>query len=147
MSSAPPEVLVVGAGPTGLSAALLLGRLGITTHVITKHPGLAAHPRAHVVNARTMELFRQWGIADEVRAAAIPLEQARGMAWVTRMSGIELGRIVVDDYPELLASMLDQSSEVLRSCPQDVIEPILLRAALGYECVTVDFGTEAVSLA
>lgn len=146
MSSTAPEVLIVGAGPTGLSAALLLGRAGVQTHVVARHPGTATHPKAHVVNARTMELLRQWGLNERVHEAALPPERGLGMAWMTRMTGPELGRIMVDDDPALLEAMLTHSSEILRSCPQDVLEPLLLAAARAYDGVSIAFGTEMTAL-
>ncbi|MCC3776103.1 FAD-dependent monooxygenase [Streptomyces sp. UNOB3_S3] len=139
------DVLVVGAGPTGLTAALLLGRAGVRTHVVARHPGTSRHPKAHVVNARTMELFRQWGLSGAVGEAALAPERGLGMGWMTRMAGRELGRIMVDDDPAALEAMLTHSSEILRSCPQDVLEPLLLRAAEAHPGVTVEFATEVLS--
>ncbi len=59
-----PEVLVVGAGPTGLVLALWLRRLGVRLRLIeqAREPGLTS--RALAVQARTLELYRQLGIAD-----------------------------------------------------------------------------------
>ncbi|MGW9210191.1 FAD-dependent monooxygenase [Embleya sp. NPDC055664] len=145
MTVADVDVLVVGAGPAGLSTAVLLGRLGISTRVVERRAAGSAHPKAHVVNARTMELFRQWGVADEVRDAALPLDRGIGVGWVTRLTGIEIGRITAADAPDEWDRMCADSSEALVSCPQDRIEPILLAAArrLG---VRVDFGVEATGL-
>ncbi|MEU7004113.1 FAD-dependent monooxygenase [Nonomuraea sp. NPDC046570] len=140
------EVLVVGAGPVGLSTALMLGRFGIKTRVVERRVSTSTHPKAHVINPRTMELFRQWGIADRIRAAALPLEHGIGVGWMTRMTGIELGSIVASDDPGELAKMLADSSEGIVSCPQDEIEPILLEAvrALG---VDVSFDAELTGIA
>ncbi|MFF3343641.1 FAD-dependent monooxygenase [Streptomyces flavidovirens] len=146
MTTPPLDVLVVGAGPTGLTAAILLGRAGVQTYVVARHPGTAQHPKAHVINARTMELLRQWGLSDAVSEAALPPERGLGMGWMTRMTGRELGRITVDDDPAVLEAMLTKSSEILRSCPQDVLEPLLLQAAEAHDCVTVDFATEVLTV-
>jgi len=62
------EVLIVGAGPTGLALALWLTRLGVAVRVIDKDAGPGETSRAMVVQARTLELYRQLGIADEVVA-------------------------------------------------------------------------------
>jgi 2-polyprenyl-6-methoxyphenol hydroxylase-like FAD-dependent oxidoreductase len=62
------EVLIVGAGPTGLALALWLNRLGVAVRIVDKDAGPGETSRAMVVQARTLELYRQLGIADEVVA-------------------------------------------------------------------------------
>ncbi len=54
-------VLIVGAGPVGLSMALCLARQNVFSLVVEKHSGRTPHPRARGVSMRTMELFKQWG--------------------------------------------------------------------------------------
>lgn len=63
------QVLIVGAGPTGLVLALWLSRLGITCRVIDKAPEPGTTSRAMVVHARTLEFYDELGIADAVIAA------------------------------------------------------------------------------
>jgi 2-polyprenyl-6-methoxyphenol hydroxylase-like FAD-dependent oxidoreductase len=60
------EVLVVGAGPTGLVLALWLSRLGVSVRVVDKASEPGTTSRALAVHARTLELYRQIGLADEV---------------------------------------------------------------------------------
>src|SRR2546425_3536706 len=60
------EVLVVGAGPTGLVLALWLARLGIQVRIIDKTAGPGGTSRALAVQARTLEFYRQLGFADEL---------------------------------------------------------------------------------
>ncbi|GLW63940.1 FAD-dependent oxidoreductase [Actinomadura rubrobrunea] len=62
------SVLVVGGGLTGLSAAVFLRRHGVPVTLVERHRGVLVHPRARTVNPRTQELFRQAGLADDVRA-------------------------------------------------------------------------------
>src|SRR3989449_2595502 len=61
-----PEVLIVGAGPTGLVLALWLARLGIRIRIIDKTAEPGTTSRALAVQARTLELYRQIGLADAV---------------------------------------------------------------------------------
>ena len=58
------DVLIVGAGPTGLMLANQLGRRGIKTVIIDRHSGPAEQTRAMAVHARTLEIYSKLGIAD-----------------------------------------------------------------------------------
>lgn len=60
------EVLIVGAGPTGLVLALYLSRLGVGVRIVDKSDGPGTGSRAVAVQARTLELYRQIGLADAV---------------------------------------------------------------------------------
>lgn len=71
------DVLVVGAGPTGLSAACELARYGISFKIIDRHRDLSDQSKALAVQARTLEIFDRWGIGDRVAAAG---SQARSIA-------------------------------------------------------------------
>ncbi|MGB0094426.1 MAG: FAD-dependent monooxygenase [Solirubrobacteraceae bacterium] len=66
------DVLVVGSGPAGATAALALSTLGVEHLVITKYSWTANTPRAHITNQRTVEIFRDLGIEDEIRANGTP---------------------------------------------------------------------------
>src|SRR4029077_4355743 len=67
-------VLIVGAGPAGLAASNLLSRYGVRNLLVEKHPGTAHTPRAHIVNQRTVEIFRHMGLEERLRAVATPNE-------------------------------------------------------------------------
>jgi 2-polyprenyl-6-methoxyphenol hydroxylase-like FAD-dependent oxidoreductase len=58
------DVLVVGAGPTGLMLANQLGRRGVRTTIIDRHSGPALQTRAMAVHARTLEIYSKLGIAE-----------------------------------------------------------------------------------
>ena len=60
------DVLVIGAGPTGLVLALWLTHMGVRVRVIDQAPEAGTTSRALVVQARTLELYRPFGLADEV---------------------------------------------------------------------------------
>jgi 2-polyprenyl-6-methoxyphenol hydroxylase-like FAD-dependent oxidoreductase len=66
------DVLVVGAGPTGLMAGLVLARRGIAAMVIDPKPAPTRESRALAVQARTMEIYDQLGLAEQVLAGAYP---------------------------------------------------------------------------
>src|ERR1700704_2233222 len=91
MNSDHTRVLVVGAGPVGLSAALLLARHEIPCVVVERHRSTSRHPKARGVRIRTMELFRQWGLESELRSNALPGE-ARRFIYCDSLAGREIGR-------------------------------------------------------
>ena len=68
------QVLIVGGGPCGLMLANELGRRGIATVVLDQKPGTVFNPQANATQARTMELYRRLGFADEIRALGLPTD-------------------------------------------------------------------------
>ena len=69
MAAAPDvDVLVVGAGPTGLMMACQLARRGVRVAIVDRHGGPAEQTRAIAVHARTLEIYRWLGVADEAIA-------------------------------------------------------------------------------
>ncbi|MEU5164497.1 FAD-dependent monooxygenase [Streptomyces sp. NPDC020875] len=120
-------VLVVGAGPAGLTLALLLDRLGVPHLLIERRTAPSVLPRSRAVNARSMEVFRTLGVADEITGAALAQERA-GLRFVFATTLAAL------DTPDtLLAQSLvagrrasfSPTSTVM--CPQDVVESVLRR--------------------
>ena len=67
----PPQILIVGAGPTGLTLALRLAKHGVPFRIIGKNSGPGLASRAMAVQARTLEFYGQLGLADAVIAASI----------------------------------------------------------------------------
>lgn len=68
-------VLIIGAGPSGATAALHLGRLGVKSVVVSRHRGTANTPRAHIFNQRAMEVLRDAGIEDRCYNSASSVER------------------------------------------------------------------------
>src|SRR5262245_10273951 len=65
-------VLVVGAGPTGLTMACELARHGVPVRIVDKRPQIDPHCRATAIHSRTLEIFHDLGIVDEVVTAGRP---------------------------------------------------------------------------
>lgn len=123
-------VFIVGAGPTGLSAACLLATQGIQTLAITRYPGTANSPRAHITNQRAMEVFRDLGIEDRITQAATPAELMSNNVWATSFAGTEIARLQTwGTGPERKADYELASPSSMCNIPQHLMEPILLDVA------------------
>jgi 2-polyprenyl-6-methoxyphenol hydroxylase-like FAD-dependent oxidoreductase len=119
-------VLVVGGSLVGLSAAVFLGARGVRSLVVERHVGTAIHPRAALVNQRTMENYRSIGIEEEIaEAAAREFVQNGAIVSVESLGGKEL---------EYYFQNINEGVEELSPCPrlfitQIGLEPVLLRKA------------------
>ncbi len=66
------QVLIVGAGPVGLTLAVDLGMRGVRCTLVEQKAAPQFLPKMERCNARTMEIFRRMGLADRIRAAGLP---------------------------------------------------------------------------
>jgi 2,4-dichlorophenol 6-monooxygenase len=151
-SSEPPsdtfdtDVLVVGSGPAGGSAALLLATYGVRTMLVTKYGGLANTPRSHITNQRTMEILRDLGVEDEALAAATPNELMGDTVLCTSLVGDEIGRIRAwGSGPASATEYTTASPSRHVDLPQNYLEPILVQNAAA-RGAKVRFDTEFLSL-
>ena len=118
-------VLVVGGGPVGLVASVLLSRLGIDHVVVERRTGVQAAPAAHVVNARTFEILRSAGVdMDRVLGACQPAGEGAWVRWVTSLVGDELGRVPFE-LQDRLHELDTVTPTPLRNLSQHRLEPIL----------------------
>jgi 2-polyprenyl-6-methoxyphenol hydroxylase-like FAD-dependent oxidoreductase len=74
---ADPQVLIVGAGPTGMTAAIELRRMGMSVRIVDKSDHMAKYSQALVVQARTLEQFQRYGIAEAAIARGRKLKEAK----------------------------------------------------------------------
>ncbi|QNK82009.1 FAD-dependent monooxygenase [Nakamurella sp. PAMC28650] len=139
------DVLVVGSGPAGASAALFLSTLGVANILITKYRWTANTPRAHITNQRTMEIFRNVGIEDQVLADATPHDLIGDTVFCTSIAGEEIGRILTwGTHPAREADYRLASPSLTCDIPQTYLEPILVRNATARGTQT-RFSTEYLS--
>ena len=121
------DVLVVGSGPAGASAALFLSTLGVDNMMIIKYRWTANTPRAHITNQRTMEIFRDVGVEDQVLAEATPHELMGDTVFCTSIAGEEVGRILTwGTHPARHGDYRLASPSRNCDIPQTYLEPILV---------------------
>ena len=133
-------VLIVGGGPVGLTASILLSRFGVASRLVERHPSTAFHPKARNINMRTMEIFRQCGVEDAVRAAGLPMERTVYLIWAESLAGREIERRV----PRRSNTVGPDAPSAVRHClcAQDDLEPTLRRYAESLALGAIAFGTE-----
>ena len=111
----PNDVLIVGAGPTGLMAAAQLLRWGIRPRIIEANAGPTLQTRALGVQARSMEIYRQMGLEKEVFARGIPAKYATIFTEHGRLGQLSMAQIGagLSAYPYMFILPQDQNEIVL----------------------------------
>jgi 2-polyprenyl-6-methoxyphenol hydroxylase-like FAD-dependent oxidoreductase len=142
-------VLIVGGGPVGLYASVLLSRAGVPSVLLERAEHGPVHPRAHLINTRSMELLREVGLEGPVHALAPPLREWREFRYCHSLLGRQ---IAVEDH------MAKPEWEILRAASptrmthvsQPGLEALLREEAerlapaagskllFGYECTVLD---------
>lgn len=138
-------VLIVGGGPAGLVASLLLGRHGVPSILLERRSSTSILPRATGINLRTMEIFRSVGVADKIAAAAMEVRDLP--LWVSLET---LGGPVQEshrlDAPSG-APLAEFPSPVAHlQCAQDRVEPLLLEEVRRFPESDVRFGYELIGM-
>lgn len=138
-------VLVVGAGPSGLAASLLLKRYGIEALTISRYGWTAHTPRAHHVNMRAMEFLRRLDLEEAVTKAAWPKDTLKNVVWCVDMAGEELGRNrTYHDHG--VGDYRDHTPCESINIPQNHLEPVLAEELLtrggkllwNTDCIAID---------
>ena len=132
------DLLIIGAGPVGLTAALLFTQLGHSVRIVERRSDTQRAPAAHVVNARTFEVWRQMGLdVDLILTDAHDPSQAGFVHWVPKLGGEILGSL---PYEQQGDDMLAYTPTPLRNLSQHRLEPALI-AELNAVGVSVENNT------
>jgi putative polyketide hydroxylase len=138
-------VIVLGAGPVGLGAALELARFGVDSILIEKHDDTSWHPKTRNLNTRTMEIVRGWGAPAYKRLRSIdaPAGWKSPIRFMSSATGVEFGKIETKGF-EGPGPDVSPAEPVMSS--QELMEQILLDAVRACARVDIRFGTEATAL-
>ena len=143
-TSSEVDVVIVGAGPVGLAAAVELGQRGVRCLVVERQDRVGYSPRAKTTNVRTREHLRRWGLADKLRQASpMPPDYPADVVFATRMNGPALARFtnVMNGTP----GRNNLYSEEAQWVPQYVLEEVLREHAVSLPGVSIAFRQELAS--
>jgi 2-polyprenyl-6-methoxyphenol hydroxylase-like FAD-dependent oxidoreductase len=146
------QVLIVGAGPTGLTLAVDLGRRGVRATVIEQKDAPQFLPKMERCNARTMEIYRRMGIAERVRAAGLPAHWPMDVFIVRSLVEPPLLHLPYPSVADAKAQIAATNDGTLPLEPyqlvsQYTLEPLLKSIAEELPSVTVRYGCEFLSFA
>ncbi|MDP1751136.1 MAG: FAD-dependent monooxygenase, partial [Reyranella sp.] len=137
-------VLIAGGGPVGMTLARTLALHGVRCLLVECNPTTTRHPKMDITNGRSMELFRRLGVADKLRAVAVPEENNFDISWITSLAkdagGRELHRF---RYPSVIEKRAEirarndgtQPREPAMRVSQVMIEPVLRDAIVDHPLV------------
>ena len=112
-------VIIVGAGPVGLTLASDLAWRGVDCLIIEARTSINPHPRAISIGVRTMEHFRRLGLDQKVIDAGVPRGQRLDVIYVTRMLGREIHRFPIPSIKDLV----DRREALARDIPETSASP------------------------
>jgi 2-polyprenyl-6-methoxyphenol hydroxylase-like FAD-dependent oxidoreductase len=142
-------ILIVGGGPVGLTLGIDLAWRGQPSLLVEERTEPTAHPKATLLGARSMEIYRRFGLDAPIYAAALPEEHAYYIIFTTRLSSQELTRFQSPSIretrtrdPRALARYreLSWSPYGKTQIGQQVLEPVLLRHAREQPSLTMRHG-------
>ncbi|MCU1421812.1 MAG: monooxygenase FAD-binding protein, partial [Microbacteriaceae bacterium] len=139
-------VLIVGGGPVGLALACELDLHGVDCIVVEPRETVShSRPRAKTTSARSMELFRRWGLADELRRRA-PLSVAwsSDIVFCTSVTGREISRFTGTLGLDLVGS--DLAAEPGQQITQPLVEEVLRDAVAAAPHARLLLGWRATAL-
>src|SRR3954454_7907624 len=147
------QVIIAGAGPTGLTLAVDLGMRGIRCVLIEQKEAPQFLPKMERCNARSMEIYRRMGLADKIRVAGLPADVPMDVFIV--LQNVVEPPLLHKKYPsvaELKAQIAATHDGTLPLEPYQLIsqytlEPLLKAVAETLPSVLVRYGHELLSFA
>jgi len=143
------QVVIVGAGPVGLTLALDLGLRGVRCTLIERNMTSIRLPKMERCNARTMEIYRRLGISERVRDAGLPRNAPMDVFLALSMAGPALAHLPCPSVSEAKAAIAAHNDggllEPYQLISQYTLEPLLRSIVADLPSVTLRFGCELIS--
>jgi 2-polyprenyl-6-methoxyphenol hydroxylase-like FAD-dependent oxidoreductase len=143
------QVLIVGAGPVGLTLAIDLGRRGVRCTLIERNATSIQLPKMERCNARTMEIYRRLGISERVRDAGLPRTAPMDVFLALSMASPPLVQLRCPSVAEATAEIAARNDggllEPYQLISQYTLEPLLRSIVETLPSVSVRFHCELIS--
>jgi len=145
-------VIIVGGGPVGMALAMSLARFDVSCLLVNTEPTSRWFPKGSTHNARTMEHYRRFGIARELRRLGLPEDHPTDVGFFTTLNGWELARIAMPSEGEKLAGVAnakptDQVPEPIFRCNQMYLEAWVFEHLKSLPAVELRFGWRCIDIA
>ncbi|MFM1813585.1 MAG: hypothetical protein RLZ98_280 [Pseudomonadota bacterium] len=145
------QVLIVGAGPVGLTLAIDLAKRGVKSTLIEKKDAPQFLPKMERCNARTMEIYRRLGLAEKIRSAGLRPDIPMDVYVILAMNEPPLLRLPYPSVNEARATIKATNDgteplEPYQLISQYTLEPLLKSVAESMSNVDVRFGCELLSI-
>jgi 2-polyprenyl-6-methoxyphenol hydroxylase-like FAD-dependent oxidoreductase len=123
------RILIVGGGPVGFALAIDLAHRGRPSTVVEHDAGtgLVLLAKAGFLNERSMEIFRRWGLAEQVAGWGCPEDYPRDTTYCTSLTGHWIGTAPLECARDRIRP--DSTPEINRKCPQYILDPMLAKLA------------------
>lgn len=144
-------VIIVGGGPVGMALAMSLAQFDVSCLLVNTEPTSRWFPKGSTHNARTMEHYRRFGIADGLRRLGLPADHPTDVGFFTTLNGWELARITMPSEREKLAQVAnarptDQVPEPIFRCNQMYLEAAVFEHLKSLPTVELRFGWQCVDI-
>jgi 2,4-dichlorophenol 6-monooxygenase len=145
------QVLIVGGGGCGLALSIFLADVGVDFLTAERNATTTDHPRAHILNQRTMEIFKQHGLSDQIYAQGTPSELMERIIFLTSLGGAgPLDRKMIGSLDGYGGGALRQRYDADSACratnlPLMQLEPLLRGVAEKRAAGQVRFHHELIS--
>ena len=138
-------IVIVGAGAAGCTLALLLARHGIPSTVVEQRRTPRLHPAAHVINARTLEIWDQASptLGSAVDAITPPIDTVNVIRWCTDVRSAPIGEIDLLSQPDRLADVRSHSPRLISHIGQHLLMPVLWKTLADEPLVDLRLGWRA----
>lgn len=152
MTTTTVPVLIVGGGGAGLSASMILSTYGVESLLVSALPSTSTLPKAHVLGQRTMEIFTEVGVADEIYSRGTPQENLvatgfyAGVQGKNPNAGREIGKLEIWGAGYRDPEYVDASPCPTTNLPQIRLEPILKAHADKLNPGGIRFNHELIAL-
>jgi 2-polyprenyl-6-methoxyphenol hydroxylase-like FAD-dependent oxidoreductase len=144
------SVLIVGAGPVGLTLALDLGRRGVDCILVERNAAPTRLPKMERCNGRTMEIYRRLGVAEAIRDAGLPRELPMDVFLTTSLMDPPIAHLPCPSVSEAKADIAAHNDgtrllEPYQLISQYTLEPLLRTFVEAIPSVDVRFACELIA--